>query len=235
MTEHRVVSRQEWFEARRELLAAEKAFTRERDALNKRRRELPWVRVEKDYAFEGPDGRQSLAELFDGRRQLLVYHFMYGPDWEQGCPSCSFWADNFNGIDVHLAHRDINLVMVSRAKLDTIEAYKKRMGWTLKWVSSFGSEFNRDFDVSFTPEEVDAGEMFYNFKRTRFPSSEGPGASAFIKDADGSIFHTYSTYSRGLDMLNGAYHLMDIAPNGRDEDALGYPMAWLRRRDQYED
>jgi len=173
--------------------------------------------------------------LFDGRSQLIVYHFMYGHGWAEGCPSCSFWADNFNGIIVHLNHRDMNLVVVSRARSDTLQAYKKRMGWSFKWVSSFANDFNRDYHVSFTPEEMAKGEMFYNFGICKFPSEEGPGISVFYKNHEGEIFHTYSCYSRGLDMLNGAYHYMDLVPKGRDEDELPYTMAWLRRRDQYED
>lgn len=235
MEEHRVVSRDEWLTARRELLAEEKSFTRQRDALSKRRRELPWVRVEKEYAFDGPHGRQTLGELFAGRSQLLVYHFMYGPDWAEGCPSCSFWADNFDGIDVHLAHRDISFVAISRAPFEILEKYRRRMGWTFKWFSSFGADFNRDYQVSFSPEEMAKEQMLHNFEVTNFPSSEAPGASAFIKNGAGEIFHTYSCYRRGLDMLNGAYHWMDIAPKGRDEEGLEYTMAWLRRRDQYED
>jgi len=232
---HPVVSREEWLEARRALLAEEKRFTRERDALGRRRRELPWVRVEKDYAFEGPSGRETLAGLFGGHSQLLVYHFMYGPDWDEGCPSCSFWADNFDGIDVHLAHRDISFVAISRAPFEVLERYRRRMGWSFKWVSSHGSDFNRDYRVSFTPEEMAEGEVFHNFGRVSFPSSEAPGASAFFQDDEGRVFHTYSCYMRGIDMLNGAYHWMDIAPMGRDEDGLDYTLSWVRRRDQYED
>lgn len=235
MIEHAVVSREEWLRARRQLLAEEKEFTRRRDALSQRRRELPWVRVEADYSFEGPDGPDAFADLFEGRSQLLVYHFMYGPDWDEGCPSCSFWADNFDGIDIHLAHRDISFVAISRAPFEVLDEYRRRMGWSFKWVSSFGSNFNRDYHVSFTPEEIEKKEMFHNFDVMSFPSSEAPGASAFFRDEDGSIFHTYSCYLRGLDMLNGAYHWMDIAPKGRDEDGLDYTMAWLRRRDQYDD
>ena len=234
MTQHRVVSRNEWIKARRDLLAEEKRFTRERDALSEKRRELPWVRVDQEYTFEGPDGKETLADLFGMHSQLLVYHFMYGPDWEEGCPSCSFWADNFDGIDIHLAHRDISFLAVSRAPFATLDAYRKRMGWNFKWVSSLGSDFNFDYHVSFTPEEMEKGEMFHNFGTMRFPSSEAPGASSFCKDDDGAIYHTYSCYMRGVDMLNGAYHWMDIAPKGRDEDSLDYTMAWLKRRDQYD-
>lgn len=232
---HKVVSREEWIAARKEHLAEEKEFTRLRDQLSQNRRELPWVKVEKDYLFDGRNGKQTLSDLFDGRSQLIIYHFMYGPDWEEGCPSCSFWADNFNGIDIHLKHRDISLIVVSRARLETLEAYSKRMGWNFKWVSSFGSDFNQDYQVTFTPDEMEKGEMFYNFGITRFPSEEAPGISVFYMNQQGEVFHTYSCYARGLDMLNGAYHYMDLAPKGRDEDDLPYTMAWLRRRDQYED
>ena len=228
------VSREEWLNARRELLAKEKEFTRLRDQLSEQRRALPWVRVELDYMFQCPDGEKSLSDLFDGRSQLIVYHFMYGPEWEEGCPSCSFWADGFDRIDIHLAHRDITLIAVSRARLETLQAYRERMGWSFKWVSSLGSEFNYDFNVSYTPEEMEKGEMTYNFGVTSFPSDEAPGISVFYKTGAGEIYHTYSCYARGLDMLNGAYHYMDLAPKGRDEAELPYTMAWLRRRDQYE-
>lgn len=234
MTKHPVVSRDEWLKARRDLLAEEKKFTRERDALSKKRRELPRVRVDQDYTFEGPDGTETLAHLFGTHSQLLVYHFMYGPDWDEGCKSCSFWADNFDGIDIHLAHRDISFVAISRAPFDVLEKYQQRMGWSFKWVSSHGSDFNWDYNVSFTPEEMEKGEMFHNFNLMSFSSSEAPGASAFFKDDDGTIYHTYSCHMRGIDMLNGAYHWMDIAPKGRDEDGLDYTQAWLKRRDQYD-
>lgn len=235
MNKQKVVSREEWLDARKEHLVKEKEFTRRRDQLSRERRDLPWVKVEEEYLFNSPEGKQTLSDLFDDRSQLIIYHFMYGPDWEEGCPSCSFWADNFNGIDIHLKHRDISLVAVSRAGLDTLEAYKKRMGWEFKWVSSYGSDFNLDYYVSFTPDEMDQGEMFYNFSTTNFPSEEAPGISVFCKDENGQVFHTYSCYARGLDMLNGAYHYMDLAPKGRDEEGLPYTMAWVRRRDQYED
>lgn len=234
MTAHPVVSRSEWLAARKALLAREKEFTRARDALSAERRKLPWVRVDKAYAFDGPAGQQTLADLFGGRSQLAVYHFMLGPDWNEGCKSCSFWADNFNGIDVHLAHRDLALVAVSRAPLAKIEAFKKRMGWTFPWVSSFGSDFNRDFGVSFTPEELQ-GEVTYNYARQKFPVDEAPGMSLFVRDDGGAVFQTYSCYARGLDMINGAYHILDLAPKGRDEGNQPYTMAWLRHRDRYED
>ena len=235
MKSHKVVTSDEWLAARKEHLLKEKELTRLRDQLSQQRRELPWVKVDKEYLFDGPDGNESLADLFDGRSQLIIYHFMYGPDWDEGCPTCSFWADNFNGIDIHLNHRDINLIAVSRAKLDTLNAYKKRMGWSFKWVSSFGSDFNHDYQVSFTPDEMEQGEMLYNYDTTKFPSEEAPGISVFYKNEPGEVFHTYSCYARGLDMLNGAYHYMDLAPEGRDEEDLPYTMAWLHRRDQYQD
>ena len=232
MTDHKVVTHDDWIEARQALLAKEKEFTRLRDELAAERRRLPWEKVEKNYEFAGPDGKESLFDLFANRKQLLVYHFMFGPDWEEGCPSCSFWADNYNGVDVHLAHRDTTLIAVSNTSLDKINAYRDRMGWTFKWVSSMGSDFNRDFNVTFTEEEMQRGEMYYNYRTTSFPASEAPGFSAFIRDG-ADIYHTYSTYARGLDILNGAYHMLDMTALGRHEDGKG--MAWLRRRDQYED
>lgn len=235
MNNHDVGSRDEWLVARKELLAKEKEFTRLRDQLSRQRRQLPWVKVEKAYMFDGPNGNETLANLFEGQSQLIVYHFMYGPDWEEGCPSCSFWADNFNAIGIHLKHRDINLIAVSKARLETLEAYKKRMGWNFKWVSSFDNDFNRDFHVSFTPEEIDKGQMYYNYHVTSFPSSEAPGISVFYKNENEEVFHTYSCYARGLDMLNGAYHYIDLAPKGRDEDHLPHTMSWVRRHDQYDD
>lgn len=235
MPKNRIVSRAEWIEARKALLQKEKEFTRLRDELSAERRALPWVKIDKKYSFTGEMGELSLADLFEGRSQLIVYHFMFGPDWDEGCKSCSFWADNFDGIDIHLAHRDITLLAISRAPLEKLEAYKKRLGWRFKWVSSFGSDFNYDFGVSFTPEQMEKGEVEYNYRRTKFPVSEAHGLSVFANTGNGEIFHTYSTYSRGLDILNGAYHYMDMAPKGRDEADLDTSMAWLRRRDQYED
>ena len=235
MVEHTIVGGAEWVSARRELLQKEKAFTEARDELSAARRALPWERVAKDYAFETPRGRARLADLFDGRRQLIVYHFMLGPDWEEGCKSCSFWVDNFNGIDVHLRHRDVTLLAVSQAPLAKIEAYRRRMGWTIAWVSSFGSDFNFDYQVSFRPEDVAAGKAVYNYAATKTTMSELPGISVFCRDDAGAVFHTYSCYARGLDMLNGAYHYLDLVPKGRDEAGLPSTMSWLRRRDQYED
>jgi predicted dithiol-disulfide oxidoreductase (DUF899 family) len=233
--QHRIVSQEVWLAARRELLSKEKEFTRRRDALSAARRELPWVSVEKDYVFDGPDGKETLADLFDGRSQLLVYHFMFGPDWEQGCPSCSFLSDHIDGANWHLPQRDVTLLAVSRAPLAQIEAFKQRMGWRFKWVSSYGNDFNRDFHVSFTPEEMARGKVYYNYAMTEFDSEEAPGISAFYKDPGGAIFHTYSAYARGLDMLVGAYNYLDLAPKGRDEAALPWTMAWVRHHDRYGD
>jgi predicted dithiol-disulfide oxidoreductase (DUF899 family) len=234
MQPHNVVSRAEWLAARKAHLAQEKKFSKARDELARQRRELPWVKVEKQFVFDAPGGKESLSDLFAGRGQLIVYHFMFGPGWEQGCPSCSLLADHFDGAVVHLAQRDVTFLAVSRAPLPQIEAFKKRMGWKFKWVSSFENDFNRDYHVSFTKDEMDKGEVYYNYALTKFPSEEAPGASVFAKDAGGTIFHTYSTYGRGLDILIGAYNYLDLVPKGRDEDALPWSMAWVRHHDRYE-
>jgi predicted dithiol-disulfide oxidoreductase (DUF899 family) len=234
MRPHAVVSQAEWIEARKQLLAKEKEFTRARDRLSQERRELPWVRVEKQYVFEGPKGRETLADLFAGRHQLVVYHFMFDSDWEAGCKSCSFWADNFNGIVVHLAHRDVTMLAISRAPFAKLDAYRKRMGWSFKWVSSAGTDFNRDYHVSHTAEELAAKDGYYNYTRQRPYATEAPGISVFYRDDDGAIYHTYSCYARGLDMLNGAYHYLDLVPKGRDEEELPAPQAWVRRHDEYD-
>ena len=234
MEPNAIVSRDNWLAARKRLLAKEKECTRLRDDLSRQRRELPWVRVGKEYIFDAPGGRETLAELFETRSQLIVYHFMFGPDWGEGCKSCSFWADNFNGIIVHLKHRDATMVAVSKAPLDKLEAFKKRMSWRFKWVSSFANDFNRDYQVSFTPEEMSRGEVHYNYAMQKFPSEEAPGISVFCKDGS-DVYHTYSCYARGLDMLNGAYHYLDLLPKGRDEALLPYTMAWVRYHDRYED
>lgn len=233
MTDRQVVTRQEWLQARLALLEREKAFTHERDALSEARQALPWVEITKDYRFDTGDGQKSLIDLFGKNSQLIVYHFMYGPDWQVGCKSCSFWADNFDRNVVHLAARDVTLVAVSRAPLETLEAFKKRMGWSFGWVSSLGSDFNYDFDVSFTPEDREKGEIRYNYGPSGFPADEAPGISVFARDTDGRVFHTYSTYSRGLDMMNAAYHYLDLVPKGRDERSFDMPMTWLRLRDEY--
>jgi len=231
--QHSVVSQNEWLTARRALLAKEKEFTKARDQLSAARRALPWVKVEKKYVFDGHAGKEALADLFGGKNQLIVYHFMLGPGWKQGCPSCSFLADHFDGAVIHLAQRDVTLVVVSRAPLAEIEDYKKRMGWKFKWVSSFSNDFNSDFHVSFTPEEKTRGKVDYNYSLTEFPSEEAPGLSAFVKNEAGDVFHTYSSYARGLDMLIGTYNFLDLAPKGRDEGALPWSMAWVRRHDEY--
>src|SRR5215470_4255940 len=234
MESHRVVARDEWTEARKQLLAKEKEFTRLRDQLSQERRDLPWERVEKSYVFDGPDGKQSLADLFEGRSQLIVYHFMFGPDWEAGCKSCSFWADNFNDIIVHLNQRDVTMIAVSRAPLQRIESFRKRMGWRFKWVSSLGSDFNHDYQVSITPEEQARGEIYYNYAWQPSTMSERPGISVFYKNADRSLVHTYSCYERGIDMMNAAYHYLDLVPRGRDEaNERPYPQAWVRHHDNY--
>lgn len=231
----RVVPQADWLAARKELLKKEKEFTRLRDELSRQRREMPWEKVEKRYTFEGPKGKVTLAELFDGRSQLIVYHFMFGPGWKEGCPSCSFLADGFDGPAVHLAQRDTTLAVISGATLPEIEAFKKRMGWHFKWVSSFGSDFNFDYHVSFSKEEKSNGKVDYNYGMNEFPAEEAPGASVFYKNAEGEIFHTYSSYARGLDILLGTYNFLDLTPKGRDEDGLPYSMAWVRHHDRYGD
>lgn len=231
MGKHRVVSHKAWIEARKKFLAKEKKFTRLRDALNGQRRALPWEAVTKDYVFEGADGRQTLPELFDGRSQLVVYHFMFGPDWNAGCPHCSRWADNFNGVIVHLNQRDVTMIAVSRAPYAKLAAYRQRMGWSFKWVSSFGSDFNFDFGVSFTAEEVKNKKAFHNFTMKDPGVSEREGVSVFCQDPSGKVFRTYSTYERGIDMLNVDYHYLDLVPKGRDEGGRG-PF-WVRRHDEY--
>jgi predicted dithiol-disulfide oxidoreductase (DUF899 family) len=229
---HKVVSSNEWIEARKELLIKEKEFTRLRDQLSQQRRDLPWEAVSKEYIFEGPDGKHTLRELFDGRSQLIIYHFMFGPGWDAGCTSCSFWADNFNSIIVHLNHRDVTMLAVSRAPFSKLAAYKKRMGWTFRWVSSYETDFNFDYHVSFTPEELTKKAAFYNFTVQDPDSSEREGVSVFYKDSTGHVFHTYSTYARGIDMVNLAYHYLDLVPKGRDEAGDG--PTWLRRHDEYD-
>jgi predicted dithiol-disulfide oxidoreductase (DUF899 family) len=235
METHKIVSREEWLVARQEHLAKEKEFTRLRDQLSQQRRDLPWVRVEKEYVFDGPQGKETLADLFAGRSQLLIYHFMFHPSWDVPCKSCSFWADNYNGIVIHLNHRDVTLVAVSKAPIERLEAFKKRMGWSFKWMSSLSNDFNRDYHVSFTPEELEKGEMYYNYTVGKFGREEAPGISVFLKAKNGAIFHTYSCYSRGLDIVNGAYHLLDLVPRGRDEAGLAYPQEWVRHHDKYDD
>lgn len=232
---HSVVSHDAWIESRKQFLVKEKEFNRLRDQLSAERRALPWECVDKPFVFEGSNGRETLADLFAGRSQLVIYHFMLSPDWESGCKSCSFWADNLNGIDIHLAHRDVTLLLVSSAPLSKINAYKQRMGWNLKWVSSAGCDFNQDYQVTFTPDQLEKGDVFYNYSWIKSSITERPGISVFYRDSDGAVYHTYSTYARGLDMLNGAYHYLDLVPKGRDEAGLSYPMEWVRWHDKYED
>jgi predicted dithiol-disulfide oxidoreductase (DUF899 family) len=233
METQKVVSHEAWLKARLELLAAEKEFTRQRDALTRRRMAMPWERVERSYVFDAPEGRRTLAELFEGRRQLLVQHFMLGPGWEQGCKSCSFMADHTDGMNVHLAHRDVTLVAISRAPLPEIERFRRRMGWNFKWVSSHGSDFNHDFGVSFTPEEVAKGKVDYNYGKWPFAHEELPGISVFCKDNAGTVFHTYSTYGRGVEVMMGTYNMLDLVPRGRDEGNQKYTMEWVRHHDRY--
>jgi predicted dithiol-disulfide oxidoreductase (DUF899 family) len=226
-----VVSREQWLAERRKLLAREKELTHLRDQIAGERRALPWVRVDKAYTFDAPEGARTLAELFAGRRQLMVQHFMFAPGWEQGCPSCSFMADHTDGMNVHLAHRDVTFVAVSRAPLFEIEGFRRRMGWRFKWVSSSGNDFNHDFHVSFTPEEA-KGQVFYNYAMQSFECEELPGISVFCKDDAGEVFHTYSAYRRGVEAMMGTYSLLDLTPKGRDEG--DGPMAWVRHHDRYD-
>ena len=232
MTDHRVVSRGEWNEARQQLLAEEKAFTRLRDALSAKRRALPWVRIDKAYRFEGPEGRATLGELFGSLRQLVVYHFMFAPEWEKPCKSCSFWADGYNGVGAHLERRDTRLVAISRAPRAKLVERAERMGWTFPWYSSEGDDFNYDFGVSFRPEDLARGPVSYNYRMLETRMSDLPGFSAFIRDG-AAIYHTYSCFSRGLDMMNPAYQLLDLTALGRQEDDLPSPMSWVRLRDEY--
>jgi predicted dithiol-disulfide oxidoreductase (DUF899 family) len=231
---HPVVSADRWVAERKALLAREKELTHLRDDIARARRALPWVRIEKSYVFATPEGPRALAELFEGRRQLLVQHFMFAPGWEQGCPSCSFMADHSDGMNVHLSHRDVTLLAVSRAPLAEIERFRRRMGWQFKWVSSFANDFNRDFGVTFTPEELATGELYYNYGPWRNLSEELPGISVFVKDDAGNVFRTYSTYGRGVEVMMGTYSMLDLTPKGRDEVDGDYKMEWVRHHDRYE-
>jgi predicted dithiol-disulfide oxidoreductase (DUF899 family) len=233
LEDHKIVSENEWIEARKALLKKEKELTILGDQLNQQRRELPWKEVNKEYVFEGPNGKQTLRELFDGRSQLIVYHFMFDPTWEAACLHCSFWADNFNGIIVHLNQRDVTMIAVSRAPYSKLAAYEKRMGWDFKWVSSYDTDFNFDYHVSFTPEELDRKEIFYNYNLQDTHSSEREGVSVFYKGPADRVYHTYSAYARGIDMLNVAYHYLDLVPKGRDEAGHEFPQFWVRRHDEY--
>jgi predicted dithiol-disulfide oxidoreductase (DUF899 family) len=233
LANHPAVSREQWLAKRRELLRKEKELTRLHDQLAAERRELPWTRVEKNYVFDGPGGKVRLADLFAGRSQLVVYHFMFGPDWQEGCPSCSYVSDHIDAALPHLAARDVTVAMVSRAPLAKLEAFKKRLGWHFNWVSSNNNDFNSDFHVSFTPEEMAKGKVDYNYVEQEFPSEEAPGISVFYKNAQGEVFHTYSTFGRGLESLIGTYVMLDLVPKGRDEDSLPFSMAWVRYHDRY--
>jgi predicted dithiol-disulfide oxidoreductase (DUF899 family) len=232
MEQHAVVPGGEWPQARKALLAKEKQLTRAREELAQARRELPWEAVTKDYAFSGPAGGLTLADLFAGRSQLIVYHFMFDPEWDEGCPHCSFWADNFDGAPVHLGARDVTLTAVSRAPFAKIAAYKQRMGWSFPWVSSYGSDFNYDLGVSFTPEALADRTAVYNYGSPEPGMPDREGLSVFFKNQAGEIFHTYSAYARGIDAINGTYQLLDLAPKGRDEPK-GEPQFWVRRHDEY--
>lgn len=231
--QHQIVSHDEWLNARKELLVKEKEFTKLRDAMTAQIRALPWRKIDKHYVFDTATGKHTLVDLFGSKTQLAIYHFMLGPDWEQGCKSCSFWADGFQGIPVHLAHRDVSFVVVSRAPLAEIERFKTRMGWTFPWVSSYGSGFNVDFGVSFTDRDEQSGQALYNYAAGPYMVDEMPGASFFSREGQ-DIFHTYSTYGRGLDLLNCAYNWLDLVPKGRDENP-NHTMEWIRHHDRYED
>jgi predicted dithiol-disulfide oxidoreductase (DUF899 family) len=231
---HKVASREEWLKARLALLDQEKELIHQHDKLSQLRRELPWVKIEKEYRFDAPGGKSTLADLFDGRSQLVTYHFMFGPEWPEGCPSCSFLMDHVDGAIVHLNARDVTMIMVSGAPLAKIEAFKKRMGWRFPWVSSFGSDFNSDFRVTFTKEQIASGSKQYNIGTLAPYGEECPGLSVFGKDATGDVFHTYSTYARGLEPLVGTYAILDLVPKGRDEAGLPFPMSWVRHHDRYE-
>ncbi|PYQ58075.1 MAG: DUF899 domain-containing protein [Acidobacteria bacterium] len=232
VSKHPVVSREQWMSDRKAFLAKEKEFTRLRDDLSRQRRELPWVKVEKEYIFEGPKGKEKLADLFEKRSQLIVYHFMFSPEWDAGCPHCSHWADNFNGVIVHLNHRDVTMVAISRASYSKLAAYEKRMGWSFKWLSSHDSDFNFDYHVSFTPEELKKKKAIYNYTMQDPGSADREGTSVFFKDRSGNVFHTYSTYARGIDMMNVDYQYLDLVPKGRDEGDRG--PYWVRRHDEYD-
>src|SRR5579862_9792719 len=230
---HPIVSHEEWLSARTAFLAKEKEFTRLRDDLSRQRRELPWEKVDKRYSFEGPNGKETLAQLFDSRSQLIVYHFMFGPDWDEGCPHCSFWADTFNGNVSHLNQRDVTFVAISRTSPSKIDEFEKRMGWNFKWVSSLETDFNFDFQASFKPEEIQSGTALYNFTKIDRGDTDREGISVFYKDEHGGIFHTYSCYARGIDMMNGAYQYLDLVPKGRDEERLEGTQDWVRHHDKY--
>ncbi len=235
LNDHTAVSDKDWIKARKDLLKKEKKFTSLRDELNQQIRDMPWRRVSKSYEFNSELGTESLGGLFGDKNQLIIVHFMFDPEWEEGCKSCSLMADHYNPSPLHLARRDVSFVVVSRAQPNKLQEFKKRMGWSFKWVSSFASNFNRDFQVTFTPDELKQGEVTYNYRSQKFPVTEGPGISVFYKRQNGEIFHTYSTYARGLDAFIGVYEFLDIVPKGRDEENLTYGMEWVRHHDKYDD
>jgi predicted dithiol-disulfide oxidoreductase (DUF899 family) len=230
--DRRVVSQTEWLAARKKLLLREKQFSKLRDELNLQRRQLPWVKVEKKYLFDGPTGRVTLGDLFFGKSQLIIYHFMFGQDWEEGCPHCSFWADHFDSVNIHIGQRDTSFAAVSRAPFTKIEPFKVRMGWKFRWVSSFNTDFNFDFHVSFTPEQVKSGVLPYNYGKYKGQIDEKEGVSAFYRHKDGDIYHTYSSYQRGIDLMNTTYNFLDLTAKGRDEKPDN-PQDWVRYHDQY--
>jgi predicted dithiol-disulfide oxidoreductase (DUF899 family) len=236
MANHKIATREEWLAKRKDLLKKEKELTHLRAQLTRERQELPWVKIDKEYVFEGPAGKQTLCDLFDRKSQLIIDHFMFQPDWTEACKSCSLLADHYEPAIIHLKQRDVNMVMVSRAAIDKIEAFRKRMGWSFHWVSSLNSDFNFDFNVSFPGEVNQQKEIYYNYETSSgFPSTEGPGLSVFYKDSDGTIYHTYSCFARGLEQFIGVYDLLDIIPKGRDEENLVYGMEWIRHHDKYGD
>lgn len=228
-----IVDRKEWIESRKALLIKEKSFMESRDKLSAARRQLPWVRVEENYQFEDSNGKHTLSDLFAGKSQLIVQHFMFGEHWDKGCPTCSFWADSFNGAVNHLGARDASFIVVSSARHTDISAYKQRMGWNFEWLSCHGSSFNNDYHVSFTSEQIDSGKIYYNYREVSLSAEELPGISVFVKKENDQIFHTYSSYSRGMDNLNVTYQLLDLLPKGRDEESLEFTMEWVRRHDRY--
>ena len=230
--EHKVVNEKQWLAARKRLLAKEKKFSKARDQLNRDRRTLPWVKVEKEYVFDSPEGKVTLGDLFDGKSQLIVYHFMFGPGWKDGCPHCAFWADHYDSINHHLGQRDTTLVVVSRAPLKEIQPFKKRMGWRFNWVSSNQNNFNYDFHVSFTPEQIRTGRLFYNYSNLKMEIDEREGVSAFYRESNGQVYHTYSSYARGIDLLNTTYNFLDITAKGRNENP-DQPQDWVRYHDEY--
>jgi len=230
--EHKVVTQKQWLAARKRLLTQEKKFSRARDQLNRERRSLPWVKMEKEYFFDSPEGKVTLAELFCGQSQLIVYHFMFGPGWKEGCEHCSFWADHYDSANLHLGQRDATLVVVSRAPLEEIQPFKKRMGWRFRWVSSNQNDFNFDFHVSFTPEQIRSGKLFHNYTISKMDIDEREGVSAFYKDGNGQVYHTYSSYARGIDLLNTTYNFLDLTAKGRDENP-DQTQDWVRYHDEY--